>query len=317
MSHRSCQSSCQSSCCQPRLPCIILPLPVPVPCSPCGPAFPPCDPCDPCGSCRSSCKSSCGCKHKKSKRHCRCRTKIVPCYQTKCGFITATLTKTASPLVYANPGDPITYTYTITNTGSAAFCGPIAIVDSKIGSFTVAAGYTPPAGTFSTTRVYSVTAADITAKSVTNTATAYVQVKSSTWVVTPQVSATVTAGNADLYGSIVQTQSAPLTGSVTVNIVNNVTSTTAATNAVLSLVFPPGVSAVSALSATLPDTITSGATGPVIFTVPTIAIGATRTATFTYTTVATGSFTWSGTIVSPTFDPNLANNFVTSTLVIT
>ena len=50
------------------------------------------------------------------------------------------LTKVASPLTYSLPGQVITYTYTITNSGNTTLAGPFSISDDKQGTISPCAG---------------------------------------------------------------------------------------------------------------------------------------------------------------------------------
>jgi len=87
-----------------------------------------------------------------------------------------TLTKSADPTTYNNVGDSIIYTYNITNSGDVAL-GPVqfTVSDNKI-SFVINCGsggaVLPPNETISCSATYLITQADVTAGSVTNSATA-------------------------------------------------------------------------------------------------------------------------------------------------
>ena len=107
------------------------------------------------------------------------------------------LAKSPSPAQVSAAGQSVTYTYTLTNNGSAAL-GPaqFTVTDDKINSGTAfncgpAATTIAIAGTLSCTAVYTVTAADITAGSIVNTASA-----SGGGTTSPTVSATVTVVSA-------------------------------------------------------------------------------------------------------------------------
>ena len=87
------------------------------------------------------------------------------------------LTKSASPTVYSSSGQVITYTYTIRNSGNVTLSGPFMLSDDHIGSplgtaFTCGSGPLAPNATTTCTASYSITAADMTVFSVTNTAVA-------------------------------------------------------------------------------------------------------------------------------------------------
>jgi uncharacterized repeat protein (TIGR01451 family) len=107
------------------------------------------------------------------------------------------LAKSASPTQVSAAGQSVTYTYTLTNNGSVAL-GPaqFSVTDNKINGGTAfncgpAASTIAVAGTLSCTSTYTVTASDITAGSIVNTASA-----SGGGATSPTVSATVTVVSA-------------------------------------------------------------------------------------------------------------------------
>lgn len=59
---------------------------------------------------------------------------------------TIQLTKTANPTIFSKVGDVITYTYTITNTGTTTLNGPFNINDDKLGNFKCNPAPPPPGG---------------------------------------------------------------------------------------------------------------------------------------------------------------------------
>jgi len=79
------------------------------------------------------------------------------------------LTKTASPTTYSAAGQVITYTYVVTLNSGDPY--NIEITDDKVGDFYCGSvdGMSTP---LTCTRTYTITADDVTAGSVTNTATA-------------------------------------------------------------------------------------------------------------------------------------------------
>jgi LPXTG-site transpeptidase (sortase) family protein len=101
------------------------------------------------------------------------------------GYNTLTLSleliKNASPVIYDAAGDSITYTYTLHNAGNVTINGPFVVLDDKatVDCSLAAASLTPDDGSAggtdetTCTATYNTTAGDVTAQSVTNTATAY------------------------------------------------------------------------------------------------------------------------------------------------
>ncbi|MGA2820793.1 MAG: hypothetical protein ABSF61_09085, partial [Anaerolineales bacterium] len=88
------------------------------------------------------------------------------------------LAKSTTTFAYQAAGDTINYSYLLTNTGTATLYAPFQVTDDHIGippgtPFDCgSATIVPPLANVTCAKVYTVTAADVTAKSVTNTATA-------------------------------------------------------------------------------------------------------------------------------------------------
>ena len=83
-----------------------------------------------------------------------------------------TLTKTASPTIYSAAGQVITYTYVVKNIGFLDVFN-VKIDDDKVAVVTCQGmGNVPMGDTLSCTGSYTITAADVSAGSVTNKATA-------------------------------------------------------------------------------------------------------------------------------------------------
>ena len=83
------------------------------------------------------------------------------------------LVKDALPLTYDTPGDIITYTYTITNSGNVDLPGPFIITDDKAGTNDpCGSGPLAPTETTSCTLTHSMVQGDLDAGSVTNIASA-------------------------------------------------------------------------------------------------------------------------------------------------
>jgi len=83
------------------------------------------------------------------------------------------LQKTASPSTASMAGQSITYTYVLQNTGNTPLSAPFTVTDDKTTvSCTGAVSPIPVGGSTTCTATYIITAADVTAGSVTNNATA-------------------------------------------------------------------------------------------------------------------------------------------------
>jgi large repetitive protein len=129
-----------------------------------------------------------------------------------------TLAKSASPATFNAVGQTITYTFDVTNSGTAASTRAVTIADPKIGNFTC---FTPTvaspfaAGTTqSCTRTYTVTQADLDAGTLTNTATVSTTFGSNNSPTTsPAASNTITADGATQTGALTTTKTvSPATG---------------------------------------------------------------------------------------------------------
>ncbi len=83
-----------------------------------------------------------------------------------------TLKKTASPTTYSAAGQTISYSYVVTNTGNVSISA-ISVSDDKAGAATCPATTLAVGADMTCTASYATTAADVTAGSVTNTATAH------------------------------------------------------------------------------------------------------------------------------------------------
>ena len=99
-----------------------------------------------------------------------------------------TLAKSASPTTYTTAGDVITYTYLLTNSGNVALSGPFTVADDKATVTCPATVSLAVGASITCTASYTITAADVTAGSVTNLATA----SSADGTTSNQDSATVT-----------------------------------------------------------------------------------------------------------------------------
>lgn len=137
--------------------------------------------------------------HRKEKKRCHsCRRRrcecieCVPCIRTRCGFISASLTKTASPSTYSTAGQVITYSYVITNTGNEPLCAPIQICDDRLGGIYIIPTSIAPHGSFTYNLSYTITTADLLASSIVNTATARLLIEHRRHLCTNAASATIT-----------------------------------------------------------------------------------------------------------------------------
>ena len=83
-----------------------------------------------------------------------------------------TLAKSASPTTYTAAGDVIAYTYLLTNSGNVALGGPFTVTDDKTTVTCPATASLAVGASIMCTASYTITAADVTAGSVTNVATA-------------------------------------------------------------------------------------------------------------------------------------------------
>ena len=85
-----------------------------------------------------------------------------------------TFTKTANPTTYTAAGQVITYSYVLTNTGDQVLAN-VAVTDDRVPTVVCSSNTLPLGGTVTCTGTYTIKSADITAGSVTNTATASAQ----------------------------------------------------------------------------------------------------------------------------------------------
>jgi PGF-pre-PGF domain-containing protein/uncharacterized repeat protein (TIGR01451 family) len=86
-----------------------------------------------------------------------------------------TMKKTASPMIYTDSGQTITYTYTVTNSGKVDINAPITVTDDKFDTITIpspSSGILSPGSSIKGTATYITTEADVDAGSVSNLATA-------------------------------------------------------------------------------------------------------------------------------------------------
>ena len=86
------------------------------------------------------------------------------------------LEKSASPAIYSYPGQVITYTYTVHNSGNVTLDGPFTVSDDKLGTFECdTASSLAPGASLACTKNYTIQAGDLNATNnatITNQATA-------------------------------------------------------------------------------------------------------------------------------------------------
>ncbi len=101
------------------------------------------------------------------------------------------LAKQANPTV-AGEGTSVTYTYTLTNTGNVTLTSPYTVSDNKISNVNCSGATSPlsPGASTTCTAIYTITASDVNAGQVVNTATATAKFGTLT-VTSNQASATV------------------------------------------------------------------------------------------------------------------------------
>lgn len=142
-------------------------------------------------SCQPMCPNSCGKSCCKSK----CGPKICSVVKVKCGCMSATLAITASTGTYSTLGQVITYTYTISNTGTVPINNQIQINDSRLGTRYLPCTYIGCGMTGNFPRTYNITSADLAATSLTNNATAFIHAKRCKYVCTNQATVTINNGS--------------------------------------------------------------------------------------------------------------------------
>jgi hypothetical protein len=81
------------------------------------------------------------------------------------------ITKAARPATYSRHGQPITYTYRVTNTGNLRLTD-VTVTDTRFGALPCPRRSLAPGASMTCTSVHLISAADLSAGSIPNTATA-------------------------------------------------------------------------------------------------------------------------------------------------
>jgi hypothetical protein len=89
------------------------------------------------------------------------------------GKSSLTLQKTSTTTSFAAVGDPIHYSYVLTNAGQTTLSGPFSVTDNKVAVTCPVTSTLAPGAHITCTATYLVTQADLTARTVTNTATGH------------------------------------------------------------------------------------------------------------------------------------------------
>jgi uncharacterized repeat protein (TIGR01451 family) len=214
-----------------------------------------------------------------------------------------TLDKTATQTTFTNAGDPVNYSYLVTNNGFAPLEGPVTVADDKAAvscpSLTTVGdldNFFDPGESVTCTAVYAIAGADVTAGFVTNTATATVEGVSSNSDSVTVVSTT----SADLALTKTLTTAGPFSAgqpvSFTIAVTNNGPAT--ATNVQVTDV-PTNLTITN---------VSGGGCAALPCTIPSIAPAATVNVTVTATIVAAGAFGNSATADGDQPDPDTTDN---------
>ncbi|HEX8407520.1 MAG TPA: hypothetical protein VF883_01560 [Thermoanaerobaculia bacterium] len=214
-----------------------------------------------------------------------------------------TLAKSVTQTSFTNAGDPLNYSYLVTNSGAATLSGPVTVADDKA-TVTCPAlttvgdldNFFDPGEAVTCTAQYFVTAGDVTAGFVTNTATASAQgvnSNSDSETVVSSASADISVTkNLDTLGPYAQGQSITYT-----IVVSNAGPSIATGILVTDTPSNLAITGVSGACTALPCTITS------------LAVSASANITVTATIIATGAFDNAVTVDGNEPDPDPTDNF--------
>jgi hypothetical protein len=206
---------------------------------------------------------------------------------------------------YTTVGQVVTYSYTVTNTGTSPLCAPLYIEDNQLGWQAQGVVNIAPGLAQTFTRPYTITAANLQQRTITNTATAYVQVETDRhhrrcrkWLRSNSAALTINNGTVALNVVLSQVFNSTSNQVVLTLIINNPsTSTSSATGVALvsPIIVPP---LVGALTSPTPGITIAG--GTVSFAPLTLAIGATESVVLLYTPTGppTTMYLWAATVTA-------------------
>ncbi len=170
------------------------------------------------------------------------------------------LTKSANPAVFTASGQTVTYTYTLTNNGNVSLASPYTLTDDKVAGANIscASAVSPLAPGASTTcsGTYSTTASDVSAGSVTNTASAKARFGSTD---VSSSSAQAVINLAALSVTKAETSTGPYAVNDTITYSITVTNTGTATLTGVTVSDPGSGATLGACSPSIPTTLTAGA----------------------------------------------------------
>lgn len=216
------------------------------------------------------------------------------------------LVKSANPMVYNAAGEPIAYSFLVTNSGAAILAGPVTITDPLL-TVTCPAlttvgdldAFFDPGESITCSAPYTTTPADVAAGSVTNTATA-----SAGGVTSPPSSVTITTPqSADVSLDKLLLTPGPHAPGATVTF--QITISNAGPNAASNLSLTDNDVNLTVTNVSSASMSCAGGAFPC--TLASLASGASATVTVTATIDAIGAFSNSASVTSTTPDPNPGN----------